>query len=836
MTAHPYTFKIGGTTKGHKGNISIDWDVDTIDTFSCVLREAEELNGFDSMTIERDDVELFAGRIETPRIQFGSQGKPMPVDGFDWTARLKDFLTTSQSIVNSTTVAALTAILSETDFATSVVGTFEYITALQDWDATSHVMLTTIPTYTNTCIEYDPSDIEIDNEFADGRTIADFATPGLHTAFFYDGATERYYCFTREGNDIFYYHSTDGLAWTRVDSTVNSNSAAWSVAWHDSKVYLFVFDGANTDFWRGTINDGTGAISWTALFNPVGSIFGGGGTIRFGPVWDDGGHMWVVEASATGSAWESTDDGATWGVAAAPNFSAPANHTLWAVLPQGTDGDMYGFVVDVPNDDLEEWFWDRSGGTFTYVVKIETTSNDIDNLDGGSNADYRPQIAWTDSGKGWFAKRDDGGGWTTDLLQATTVLWTHISVDMGECAYVLRNSGWGTLISKYKDGVQISDTDYDARAWGPAGAIINCAAVHPYDEQVGIFGCGRDGDSDGWFFLYDPTGIRLNRGQTSGDFTTDTVNASGAMVSWGILTASGVGIENGADVLWDILKAADSSVLANDKTAAFDLDVEGVSAAETAIKIKGQLDDNGTDPYVYEFDITEKTDDVSLDTDYEDCYTGMMKLAVLAGAEVYVTYDGTTWTVVLTTSRGSDKTATVVLKTASTADEPDTRANVKVLEKIFDWSSYANAIFLTGGTDGDGNRITAEVRNNTEIASVGQEHWFRISDDEITTNAMARQRVYQELIKRNSVVLRITGEFVDKYDTTMIEIGDTVVLISEWNDGALKISGSHRIVKLHRSAGVDGEQVSAEFSNKMKTAQFWNYMKLTDDHGRWITA
>ncbi len=825
----PYELALNTVDKEFQGKINLDWEIDSIATCSATLKDAEELAAFVEVDIERDGVNVFNGRIEKPAIHFSRKGRPMPIKGFDWTAILRDYPTTSQSIVDSTTAAALTAILSEiTDITLTEVteGTFEYITALQDWD-TSLEMLLTIPTYTNCSIEYDFNAIELQDEFADAVTITDFGIDGTNNCFFYDGATERFYIFTRETNDIIYYHSPDGTTWTRADSGVNSNSSAWSVAWHDSKVYLFVFDGANTDFYRGTINDGTGVITIPLITN---NIFGGGDSLVFGPVWDDQGDIWVISTAGQNSAHESVNDGVVF----FNRFFAGVNHVLWGIMPTGTDGDMVSIQVDIPNDDLEEWLWDRSAGTHTFVARITATANDIDGLDMAMNDNYAVWLAFEDGVDTRVCYRVASGNWTVSGNLGNSSSLT-IACDGGHCAYIFQNQTLGFRAYKYRDGV-LEVTFNDATVpWNTSGLLTGGTRCWGQDGDIAIFGCGTDIDDDGWFFLFDPTGIRLNRGRTTGNFITDTVNASGGMTSWGILTADGIGISNGVDVLWDITDAV-AVILAEDQTAPFDLDVAGVDPSETAIKIQGFLVDSGTDPYIYEFDITEKTDNVSLDTDFEDAYTGVRKLADLAGAEFYVTKDNGTYTITFTTRRGSDKTASVILKASSTSDEPGTKPNIKVLNKTFDWSDYANVVQVIGGEDGDGNRVSGVVRDNDEIADKGKEYWFTLRDADIVTNGMARQRAYVELIKRNSATLRIGGEFLDVYASSQIEIGDSVILIAEWEDTELKIEGSHRIVKLRRQGGIGGEKVTADFTTKLKQAQFWNYLRLTDDQSRWITT
>lgn len=831
MSSKPYSLLVDDLVKKITGNIVLDWNVDNIATFNANLTEAEHMSGFNDIIVKRGGVEIFGGRIEKPTSTFGVIGRPMPISGFDWTAILKDYPTTSQSIVDSDTETTLDAILSEIGDITvnpSLTGPFEYITALQDWD-TSLEFLTTIPTLTNICIEYDPTDLEIDDEFRTG-TIADFGIAGGFNCFYfngtlYGGTTEWFYVFTREGNDIYYYLSPDGETWTRTDSGVNCTTSDWAVGYNNQKVYLLVWDGADTDSYRGTINVGTGLIGFVLIGNNI----LGGNKIKAGPIFDDSDHIFVVSDPATGAIHESIDDGLTF-----PQIAVgAANHNIWGVLPTGSDGDAYSFVVDTANNDMEEWFYDRSAGTHTFLRKIANTNGDIDSWSGAINANYRPWISWLDS-TNLYEYVLIGGAWTGETV-TTNGSYHKIVCDGAECAYLFTNDAAGSTLRKYRDGVEENETSYISEDWGTSGLEVGASRAYTSEGNPGVFFCALDAGDDGWFILTDPTGLRINNGSASGSFETDIVTASGSFQSWGMLTAEGVGIGNGADVLWDILKSADSSELASDEVAPFDLDLAGVPTTETSIIVNGELTDNGTDPYVYEFDITEKTDNVSLDTDYEDVYTAVKKLANLAGAEFYVEKeDDGTYTLYFTVRRGEDKSDWITLKCASSTDEPSIVANIKVFSKLDDWSDYANVVMVVGGTDSDGNRIIGECRDNDEISDKEKEYWYILRDGDVETSGMARQRAYVELTKRNSPRERISAEFIDKQSSTELEIGDSVTLLGMWKDPALNINGSYRIVHLKRIGGTSGEQVTADFSNRLKEASYWNYQRRPHDNSRWI--
>ena len=814
-------------------SITVDWDVSTLDSFRARLLVAESLAGYDEATIERDDVEIFGGRIQNPRINFGPGGTGMTVEGFDYTVMLQDFLTPAQNIANHTTADALAHILENWPHSHETTGIFFYISLVEDWQ-TSIEFLMDIELYTDTCIEFAITDPEINYEFRDGAVgaIQSFGEGGLHNCFFYNGTTERFYIFYREGGNLLYDHSVDGTTWVHRDPIIACPTGHFGVAWHSNKVYLFIEDGApgNTDFYKGTINDGNGLIAWDGAFNPVNNIFAN--PMRFGPVWDDTGHIWVVEEIdlLNGRAWESEDDGATWNNRFVPPL---ADHDLWGLLPTGVDGDMMCFVVDIPNDALEEWLWDRSAGApITHIRDIAGTNNDIDELQAAINHNYTPWVCWRDGGE-LYVRRLIGVNWVDELSGQVANLFGYFNFccDAGEAAYLLVNRPAAAIVYKLGGAGDISWPVPTTYEWYIAGYFVGGSNPFAEEGDLGVFFCAEGETDDGWFILFPPTGIRLSEGHATGSFRTEAVTASGSIVYWGLLNSENIEVYDD----WSILDNANALLLGGIETP-YDLHYEGgLDPAETVVKVKCDLEDTGVDPYVTTFDITERINQVTLDTDYEDCFVGVSKLADLAGAEFWVEKVAGVYTLHFSLRRGLDKTNLVVLKNSKTPDYPDVEPNIKFLENTFDWDSYANCIQVIGGTVA-GVRAEATLKDHTEIAAFGQEVWKTVRDAEILVDSMARQKAVVELQKRKAVTLRITGRFLDEYDPKDIEIGDSVTLVAEWDEGALKISGSHRIIQLMREYGAGGEQVGASFSNQMRAAEYWAYMSKTDTHDRWLTA
>jgi len=649
-------------------SITVDWDVSTLDSFRARLLVAESLAGYDEATIERDDVEIFGGRIQNPRIRFGPRGTGMTVEGYDYTVMLQDFLTPPQNIPNHTTEDALDHILENWPFSAETDGVFAYISLLEEW-VTSLEFLMDIELYTNTCIEFAIETPEINDEHREGD-IQSFGEGGLHNCFFYDGTTKRFYIFYREGDVICYDHSVDGNTWVRVATALACTTHRFGVAWHSNKVYLFLEDaGGNTDFYRGTITDGNGVIAFVYRSQPFTN------PMRFGPVWDDQGDIWIVEEVARGQAWESDDDGDTW----APRFVAPADHNLWGVLPIGTNGDMMGFVVDILGDDLEEWLWDADSPPFARVRDIDGTNNDIDELQAAINHNYTPWVCWRD-GSTVTVNHLSAGVWGvagSAGITGTNRLFS-FCCDAGEGAYLLQNRTAGAIVYKFLAGAL--DTTWPVTsgiAWQPSGAKIRGSNPFAEEGDLGVFFCG-EADGDGWFILFPPTGIRLYEGHATGSFRTVAVTASGAppaMVYWGLLTSENIEVHDD----WSILDNANAVLLSGIETP-YDLHYEGgLDPAENVVKVFCDLEDTGVDPYVIAFDLSERIDQVTMDTDYEDCFVGVSRLADLAGAEFWVEKVAGVYTLHFSTRRGLDKTNLVVLKNSKTPDYPAVEPNIKLL-------------------------------------------------------------------------------------------------------------------------------------------------------------
>jgi len=827
MSSKPYILKIEGVEKETTGAINVNWDVKTMAVWDAVLRDPEHLSGFNLVSIERGGTEILGGRIENPRAQFSGVGRDMPISGYDHTVRLRDYKTPVQGIGISDTETTLTHIISETPFIISPPdGTFEYISELRDWD-TNLDFLQCI--FSDTTIELDitnPDDVDWEKfeEIATGT----YTLPkmGCHASFFYNGVTPRFYVFIRDNaNNLRYLHSVDLITWTNVNTGYPCVSAKWAANYDGTNVILAWGDGANTDVATGVITDGTGDIVWTLRANAI-----VGDEITFGICFDDQGDAWVVGDETRG--WESLDNGATWN----NRFTRPLNMSLVGIAPFGVDGDMYGFMYDqtAAPFDLMEYYYDRNIGSFVVVGNIDI-NEDVPYFDCVVDATYRVHMVYhdTDDATTKYAYGTTGAWTTMDLYVGVVNFATACIMSDGSfCAYILHTSAAGQHVWKMKNGVETVEENFLTLG---TPTYLDCVQGFNINTlATGHWFVGIDVGDDVWFGLPQPLGVRLIAGDNAGYLMSEAVTGHGGFTNWGLCTAEGTDM---SATEWDILDNANVIVGTPDQQPNFDIAAIGVNhITNPTIKVRIDFDGIPLTPIVGEFSITDRMDAVTLDTDGENCYTAVERLATLAGAEFWVEKDNGTYTVYFSTRRGEDKSGWLILKTTTTSDEPDTKANIKVISKTYDWSSFANCILFIGGTDSGGNRVEVEVRDTDSISTMGQEYWITIRDAEVTTRAMGRTRAALELEDRNAVVERIAANFIDKHSANDVGIGDSVSLISEWLDGDLKIEGSHRVVVLNRSWGPAGEQVGAEFTNRMQKAQYYNYLRETDDHARWITA
>jgi hypothetical protein len=821
------TLKINDVEKDFSKSLSIDWLTTAMATFRTTLPKPENLTAFSEVSVERDGVEIFGGVILEPKIEFGSSGTSRPIKGFDYTVKLLDFLCPYQSLVDVTTEAALTAILTNWPYDTDFSGIYSYLATLTEYD-TSWEFLSLID-YFGCCIEYKQTNeqsLRIETQIAQPMYVPD---PEHRSCFFYDGTTERLYAFYERANNLFYRHSSDGGAtWSgRVDTgKAVQNGNHFSLGWYEGKVYLFLEDaGGSTDFYRGLITDATGNIVFALINNNIFANW-----IRSGPFFTPNGNIWVVEEDgANGDAWESVNDGVAW------NNRFTPTEDLYYMLPKSDGEDMWLIEWDVGNNDLELWDWDKSTTTEAYENLIRDFGADVlEHVAGAQTANFSIRLAYSDDDNDlWFRASNEGGVWGTEQsvtvsLDATTGF--HICADRYDYAYIGYQTNAGLLVAKG------NELTYIAGAGGIAkqGDHVSCPASGQWDGKYACFFITEDKPLVGeiYFCLMNPEGIRLDDGEHTGYFVTETITAGGAFVKWGWVTGSGTKTE---DMSWSILKDADDSILADRQVIGFDMDAAGVPATETSIKIRSDLTDWGTDPLLIDFGWGEFLDEVTIDTDLtEDLYTGIEKLRSLSGGEFWVTKDNGGYTLHYANERGSNKSNVVVLKNAHSSRRPSVPPNVKVVSKTPDWGSFANSIMIIGAGDAGVDRIEEFLQDGASIILYG-EKWYSEVNLDMITDLMGQTLASVIMGQKNEVVERIVLSVLDTYDPGAISIGDTVWIAVDFADVAQEeINEALRIIGLNRTFTPEGgEDVTVTVVNQRKAIEYWNFLGRVQDLTRW---
>jgi len=603
----------------------------------------------------------------------------------------------------------------------------------------------------------------------------------------------------------------------------------FSVGWYDSKVYLFIEDaGGNTDFYRGSINDGAGTINFALI---TGNIFAN--WIRSGPFFTPNGNIWVVEEDgANGDAWESEDDGATWN-----NRFTPIED-LYYMLPKSDGEDMWLIEEDVANNHLELWDWDKSTTTEAYVNLIrDFVADALKHIAGCQTADFSIRLAYSDDDNDlWFRASSVAGVWGTERsvssnLQGDATSF-HICADRYDYAYIGYQDGAGGL--RIAKG---NEADYDVGVAGTnnVGERISAPAAGQWDGVYGCFFAAEKlvlGQQDIWFYLMEPEGIRLDGGETTGYFVTETITASGAFIKWGLVVGTGTQTD---DMSWSVLRDADDTILAEGQIVTFDMTAAGVPSTDLTIKLRSDFTDTGTDPLLVEFGWAEFIDEVTIDTDLpEDLYTGISKLRALSGGEFYVTKDNGGYTIHYVNERGSDKSNVIVLKNAHSSRQPEVVPNVKVVSKTPDWDSFANSIMIIGAGTAGVDRIEESLQDEPSIAIYG-EKWYPEVNLDVLTDLMGQTRASIVLQEKNSVVERIVLTFLDIYEPGAIEIGDTVWVCVDFADIVEEeVNEALRVIGLSRTFSPDGgEEVTVTVVNQRKAVEYWNFLGRVQDLTRW---
>ena len=821
--------KVAGVEKTFK-RLMIDEKVAAIGTWDAVRAEIEDLTAFSVITVERGGIEIFGGRIERPGIDFSRRGSEIRPSGFDYTIKLTDYLTPQSSIADTATATALATLITNTPFTLNIIDTFSYIADPTIFDTTVEFLQFD---FSDTCIVYDPNTpLEVDEESHDASTIQ--LPSNFFRATFFNGTYQ--FVFWEDGlGNIFYDARSLAGAWKGATDTLINTAVArqFAIAFNGTTVFLFVFDGANTDLYTTAIAGNV--LTFALKLNNVVA-----GWIQWAACFDSEGDIWIVDNNII---YESTDGGATWN-----NRGNTGGLPILALFPDQVAGDIHAIVRDAGPNDLEDWLYDKSVPGFAFSLKIGNEVHTIDSAAGGVDGDWHINLIYQDNPAPgfntelWYTEFTPGVGWSAPVMvendtpagtQPLDDLW-HACCDGAGNTYLYWTNPGGQLMCDARIAGVWDKGNLFSAVGGDPNAPPHCPMAWMVDDNAGWYELGihiwrSDAVLDGRFYLQAPLYMRLNAGQTTGWFRTNTITAGGSFVKWGYCAAVGVQF---ADTDWSVRLAADNSLLGTGgQQPTFDIDIATGGTTQTSIKILVEFTYVAVDPYVSEISVSEKIDEVTLELDFEDVYTGMKKWAALAGAEFWLDSSDVLHVAL---ARGSDKSNRVFLKNSKTSDLPALEPNIKVVSRNPDWAPYANAIYVIGAAGPP--RIEAEVKDQPSIDVYG-EHWYCHRDPDIQTVAMAITVGSIELTRRNTVIDRIGVVILDEYDPKDIEIGDVVWVVAEFGDDvATKLNSAMRVVSLNRSWGTGGEQVSLELINLIAATEYWGHLVTISDLTRWVTA
>jgi len=819
---------IDGAEEPYK-SLTISESVSQIGSWSASLPSVRDLAAFAPVTVVKDGVAVFGGRLQEPTNRFSRGGSVNNVRGFDYSVRLTDYLTPYSSIVDSSTATAIDTILANTPFTASIESTFGYEYPLVLYNTSLEFMQFI---YSNTCIIFDPTAaFEVDEEIHDAIT-AHLSEPHLRASVVTDAYI--FYFWENAAGDIYYDSKklSDQTDKGATDTTVNTNTQThYAVGYDGTYIYLFVEDGAgNTDLYRGTIAGD--AVTFAIRKDNVVA-----GWIQWAMALDNEGDFWIAYNNAI---YESTDGGLNWN-----NRGNTGGLPIHALFIGEDAGDIHAIVEDAGNTDLEHWQWDKSAGTFTFKNKIDDITS-LDHVSGGVDTDYNIHVAWEDDFAGAadinYCEYDaDAGTWgavTTveDHTQSEPAGKQPITGTMQACCDAAGNVYiyWSSQTGNHANlSYLLDDVWYNSSNDG--WVTINQSCNHiccpqgymPNNNVAQGVSVTEDVANDLRMQILGFTSVVLGEGVATGSIRSPTITASGAMQRWGSMLAIGTGL---TDTEWSILKAADNSVLVDEQPHNFNLNIAGVPATETSIKVYADITSGSA--AITSILVNEVLDVLSMELDYDTVYEALTKWSKLSGGEFWLDEDDVLH---LADTRGTDKSGTVILKNARTPRHPGTPPNIKVVDVKTDWTSYVNSIRVLGaGTPP--LRAEAFIINDTQVAIYG-EHWGVLRDPDLETVEMALSAASHELDRRATILQRIKVEFLDEYDAGTIEIGDTVTLAAMYGDDAdTEIDAPVRIVKLTRTFNSTGEHVSAECVNHVKASEFYRYLGNVSDLLRWIVA
>jgi len=763
------------------------------DSWKVDVGKLVEIAGLATMKLYRDGVELMQGFVDSPGSRYMG-GSSSPLKGLGYDGNLRRYLTHTATITNVTAEELVDEILAESPSAhgitKGVVDTFPSL--LQPPTEFTTAWQFALWTFVNTGIEF--------SEDEDYFETIDAGNPALPNSVYgcsFFNRVYKFYLYNDAGTIKYRTRDVDGTVTAEVSLGI-ATAGDFTVHLSDEKVYLWNDDGANTDFYRGTITGTTINIALVTGNTIVGSFIDGAAEFS-----NPNDKVFIFDGS---DLYRSVDDGATM----VNVDSVPANHTIMWLFVRAADDDLHVIVHDSVAEDIELWTYDDGTTTLAFSEKIDDLEFHLQ-VHGDQNANDSCHLVWEfAAGLGiaysWWVE----GGSPSAPAEKGKAATHHVMVvaDKVADAWLLVNYGGGTEIIGLVEGAYTTETATSTVI--AAGETIGGPCNHHSEEQVLVYFVATSGINMVDIQL-SMNHIHLVEGETSGTFESPVQTASGSFTEWGILAVTGDVL---ADVTWDIEDNLSVDLLTGLVTDV-DLDAAGLDPLETQIKMEGNFDQAGVpDPYITAVELSERSNKItSIPCDLENFESFLKKVARIVGAEFDLNTDDTLDFVL---ALGTDRSATITLEDG---------VNIENVTRDPDYRSFANVVTVLGAGTKGVDRVEVHIRDLDDIAIRGEFWAPAIRDQELTTAEMVYNKGVEAAAQRGTVLERISFDFIDTYDTGAFSRGDTINLkVKKW-----EMDQSVRLMVITRKWGSSGEKVSAEAINVLRATDVFTYLAALDD-------
>jgi hypothetical protein len=786
-------------------------------TFSATLK-----SGATPQNFEKTEITLgkhsFLGRVETPSSGFSAQGSSLKVQGYGWLKRLQDYVTPSSTLTSVALAIALGEILVDSPFT---LGTVDDFTTLNDLDTAPADIFEALGLTLNEVCPHFLNTVDTTATALTGT--ATLPLPEYRSSF-WDGG--RFFIFyANAAHKVCFVSSADGTTWAaETDTGYTASSDYFSVQLYSGVVYLFFYDGANTDLYTGAIAGG--AIAWTLKKN---NAFAG--WISCQPCWNPSGYLF---ASVADVLYWSSDQGATW------SSDSWAGDVIRAISPEDTGDDIYIFLEDTGDHDLVTETWDADSES---ILPATTTYSYFSDT-------FRLVTARMLSGTGYLLASESSDD-SFHLYSFTH--WGHLySVslpsaktlgDYHQITLCVTNSGQVLVLIIANDNkIYYTDPASPSTGWVELTGLtvsntsrVTSPQTGTFDGQLAPFFVIQDTSSDLHFSILAIRGLRSYTIEgstlTNPYIQTANITGSGGFDSWGSIYTSYYGASTGATLT--VLDSGGATLKSGLSTPA-DLDAEGITDATIAFKfVYGTTQVNE----LTEYRITERIAPIDLAVDYHTCWQALKsQILDTIGAEVDLHED---LTLDVLDSIGEDKSDTVILRAAGTRNHRDVKPNIIAVELQEDLASWGNCLKYIGGGS---PRVEVEIRDEDSIAAQavieggGGEHWRVIRDSEKTTTSQGASAASIQFDAIKTRRRKVRATFLDLEIAEEIDVGDTVTLCFYSKISKEEVNEAFRIYRLTPSwSETGGTVITAELGGRGRSSSLGRYIADIDTLKRWVT-